>query len=98
MSLVPSTTQRNAIVQFSYVAQQDDELDIKEGDEIEILEDVEEGWARGQLINTSTAEAQGKIGLFPTNFVIINETLASNACILFKYFLKNFKIFLKLYF
>lgn len=63
------------------MAQQDDELDIKEGDEIEILEDVEEGWARGQLLRTSQPEQQGKIGLFPTNFVTINEASASaNNC------------------
>uniref|UniRef100_A0A915ET52 SH3 domain-containing protein n=1 Tax=Ditylenchus dipsaci TaxID=166011 RepID=A0A915ET52_9BILA len=35
-----------AVVRFSYLAQQEDELDLKEGDELEVLEDVEDGWAR----------------------------------------------------
>ncbi|KAI1711169.1 variant SH3 domain-containing protein [Ditylenchus destructor] len=71
--------QRMAVVRFSYAAQQEDELNLKEGDELEILEDVEDGWARGQIVghvNTSSASVAGsasssigKIGLFPTNFV-----------------------------
>ncbi|KAI1730768.1 variant SH3 domain-containing protein [Ditylenchus destructor] len=53
--------QRMAVVRFSYAAQQEDELNLKEGDELEILEDVEDAGSASSSI--------GKIGLFPTNFV-----------------------------
>ncbi|KAH7721533.1 SH3 domain-containing kinase-binding protein 1 [Aphelenchoides avenae] len=57
---------RTAVVRFSYSAQQEDELNLAEGDVIEVHEDVEDGWARGQL--------NGKLGLFPTNFVSFAAT------------------------
>jgi hypothetical protein len=59
---------RTVVVRFSYNAQQDDELDLKEGEKLEILEDVEDGWARGQVLD-SNGVAIGKSGMFPTNFV-----------------------------
>jgi len=59
---------RTVVVRFSYTAQQDDELDLKEGEKLEILEDVEDGWARGQVLDTNGV-AIGKSGMFPTNFV-----------------------------
>ncbi|XP_060707263.1 CD2-associated protein [Hemiscyllium ocellatum] len=46
---------------FDYIPQNEDELEIKTGDLIEIIEEVEEGWWRGVL--------NEKIGLFPSNFV-----------------------------
>ncbi|XP_043539120.1 CD2-associated protein isoform X8 [Chiloscyllium plagiosum] len=46
---------------FDYIPQNEDELEIKTGDLIEIIEEVEEGWWRGIL--------NEKIGLFPSNFV-----------------------------
>ncbi|KAF6735350.1 CD2-associated protein [Oryzias melastigma] len=48
-------------VQFDYHPQNEDELDLKTGDIIEITEEVEEGWWSGNL--------NGKSGLFPSNFV-----------------------------
>ncbi|XP_041670495.1 SH3 domain-containing kinase-binding protein 1 isoform X1 [Cheilinus undulatus] len=45
---------------FSYVPQHEDELELKIGDIIEIIAEVEEGWWEGSL--------NGKIGMFPSNF------------------------------
>ncbi|XP_043075371.1 CD2-associated protein isoform X1 [Puntigrus tetrazona] len=46
---------------FEYVPQNEDELELKIGDIIEITEEVEEGWWNGSM--------NGKSGLFPSNFV-----------------------------
>ncbi|XP_010888348.1 SH3 domain-containing kinase-binding protein 1 isoform X1 [Esox lucius] len=53
--------QRRCKASFSYVPQNDDELELKIGDVIDILEEVEEGWWKGTL--------NGKIGMFPSNFI-----------------------------
>ncbi|XP_037550364.1 SH3 domain-containing kinase-binding protein 1 [Nematolebias whitei] len=45
---------------FSYAPQHEDELELKVGDVIEIITEVEEGWWEGYL--------NGKIGMFPSNF------------------------------
>ncbi|KAG7487359.1 hypothetical protein MATL_G00022390 [Megalops atlanticus] len=45
---------------FSYIPQNEDELELKIGDVIEILSEVEEGWWEGSL--------NGKRGVFPSNF------------------------------
>ncbi|XP_030612989.1 SH3 domain-containing kinase-binding protein 1 isoform X2 [Archocentrus centrarchus] len=45
---------------FSYVPQHEDELELKIGDVIEIIAEVEEGWWEGIL--------NGKTGMFPSNF------------------------------
>ncbi|KAM9331630.1 LOW QUALITY PROTEIN: SH3 domain-containing kinase-binding protein 1 [Pholidichthys leucotaenia] len=45
---------------FSYVPQHEDELELKMGDVIEIMSEVEEGWWEGIL--------NGKVGMFPSNF------------------------------
>lgn len=59
-----------AIVRFSYSAQQPDELDLKEGDELLVLDMVEDGWAKGEILNSpSHPGRKGRIGLYPTNFV-----------------------------
>uniref|UniRef100_A0A4W5JI55 Osteoclast-stimulating factor 1 n=1 Tax=Hucho hucho TaxID=62062 RepID=A0A4W5JI55_9TELE len=46
---------------FEYVPQNEDELELKIGDIIDINEEVEEGWWSGTM--------NGKSGLFPSNFV-----------------------------
>ncbi|XP_070705400.1 CD2-associated protein isoform X2 [Pempheris klunzingeri] len=46
---------------FEYQPQNEDELELKLGDIIDITEEVEEGWWSGSL--------NGKSGLFPSNFV-----------------------------
>lgn len=46
---------------FSYSPQNDDELELNVNDEIDFLDEVEEGWWRGKLRN--------KTGVFPSNFV-----------------------------
>ncbi|XP_066561449.1 CD2-associated protein isoform X2 [Amia ocellicauda] len=46
---------------FEYVPQNEDELELKVGDIIDINEEVEEGWWSGTM--------NGKSGLFPSNFV-----------------------------
>uniref|UniRef100_A0A7E4ZW20 SH3 domain-containing kinase-binding protein 1 n=1 Tax=Panagrellus redivivus TaxID=6233 RepID=A0A7E4ZW20_PANRE len=48
---------------YSYKAVEDDELTFGEGAYIEHVEDIEDGWKRGRLLET------GKIGAFPENFV-----------------------------
>uniref|UniRef100_A0A1I7WVR2 SH3 domain-containing protein n=1 Tax=Heterorhabditis bacteriophora TaxID=37862 RepID=A0A1I7WVR2_HETBA len=56
------------IVTFPYQASQDDELSLQVGDNIEVLEEVEDGWSRGRSLRTSV------VGMFPTNFVKIDTT------------------------
>lgn len=51
---------------FSYTPQNEDELELKIGDVIEVLGEVEEGWWEGTL--------NGKTGMFPSNFT--KEVLA----------------------
>ncbi|XP_069552596.1 SH3 domain-containing kinase-binding protein 1 isoform X5 [Brachyistius frenatus] len=57
---------------FSYVPQHEDELELKLGDVIEIIAEVEEGWWEGSL--------HGKTGMFPSNFTkeILNESDAAS--------------------
>ncbi|XP_051730804.1 CD2-associated protein isoform X2 [Ctenopharyngodon idella] len=52
---------RQCKVLFEYVPQNEDELELKIGDIIDIIEEVEEGWWSGSM--------NGKSGLFPSNFV-----------------------------
>ncbi|NXJ13618.1 CD2AP protein, partial [Odontophorus gujanensis] len=52
---------RQCKVLFEYLPQNEDELELKPGDVIDISEEVEEGWWSGTL--------NGKSGLFPSNFV-----------------------------
>ncbi len=50
-----------AKVTFDYDAENNDELSLKEGDMVKVLDQEEEGWWKGEL--------NGKIGVFPSNFV-----------------------------
>ncbi|XP_020845591.1 SH3 domain-containing kinase-binding protein 1 isoform X4 [Phascolarctos cinereus] len=52
---------RRCQVAFSYLPQNDDELELKVGDIIEVVGEVEEGWWEGIL--------NGKTGMFPSNFI-----------------------------
>ncbi|XP_059837565.1 CD2-associated protein isoform X1 [Hypanus sabinus] len=52
---------RHCEATFDYIPQNEDELEIKIGDVIEVIEEVEEGWWKG-ILNEKT-------GLFPSNFV-----------------------------
>ncbi|XP_069559167.1 CD2-associated protein isoform X1 [Brachyistius frenatus] len=52
---------RQCKVLFDYQPQNEDELEMKVGEIIDITEEVEEGWWNGTL--------NGKSGLFPSNFV-----------------------------
>ncbi|XP_062907148.1 SH3 domain-containing kinase-binding protein 1 isoform X2 [Mobula hypostoma] len=52
---------RRCQVAFSYTPQNDDELELKIGEIIEVLGEVEEGWWEGVL--------NGKTGMFPSNFI-----------------------------
>ncbi|CAI4229851.1 unnamed protein product [Auanema sp. JU1783] len=62
------------VVTFQYAATQPDELSLNLGDIIEILEELEEGWAKGRI------QRSGEIGAFPTNFVETkNSPVASSA-------------------
>ncbi|XP_018590284.2 SH3 domain-containing kinase-binding protein 1-like isoform X2 [Scleropages formosus] len=55
-----SARKRRCKAAFSYTPQNNDELELKVGDIIEIVGEVEEGWWEGSL--------NGKIGMFPSNF------------------------------
>ncbi|NXP26550.1 CD2AP protein, partial [Scytalopus superciliaris] len=52
---------RQCKVLFEYIPQNEDELELKLGDVIDINDEVEEGWWSGTL--------NGRTGLFPSNFV-----------------------------
>ncbi|XP_051951508.1 CD2-associated protein-like isoform X2 [Xyrauchen texanus] len=52
---------RQCKVLFEYMPQNEDELELKLGDIVDINEEVEEGWWSGTM--------NGKSGLFPSNFV-----------------------------
>ncbi|KAM6280019.1 CD2-associated protein isoform 3-T3 [Porphyrio hochstetteri] len=60
-SFKKKSKKRQCKVLFEYVPQNEDELELKLGDVIDISEEVEEGWWSGIL--------NGKAGLFPSNFV-----------------------------
>ncbi|OCT94177.1 hypothetical protein XELAEV_18011843mg [Xenopus laevis] len=62
------TRRRRCLVAFSYMPQNEDELELKVGEIIEVLGEVEEGWWEGVL--------NGKTGMFPSNFIkdIVTET------------------------
>lgn len=53
--------QRKAKARFSYHPQAEDELELADGDEVIVLEVVEEGWWKGRIGQ--------KEGVFPSNFV-----------------------------
>ncbi|KAI1287003.1 CD2-associated protein [Halotydeus destructor] len=53
--------QRKARVVYSYTPQNQDELELKVDEVIDVLEEVEEGWWKGRLNAT--------VGVFPSNFV-----------------------------
>uniref|UniRef100_A0A8C2XD88 Osteoclast-stimulating factor 1 n=1 Tax=Cyclopterus lumpus TaxID=8103 RepID=A0A8C2XD88_CYCLU len=52
---------RQCKVLFDYQPQNEDELELKIGDIVDVIEEVEEGWWNGNF--------NGKSGLFPSNFV-----------------------------
>ncbi|XP_072218770.1 CD2-associated protein isoform X1 [Leuresthes tenuis] len=62
---------RQCKVLFVYQPQNEDELELKVGDIIDIIEEVEEGWWSGNR--------NGKSGLFPSNFVKELETSEEDA-------------------
>ncbi|XP_069461939.1 CD2-associated protein isoform X2 [Ambystoma mexicanum] len=52
---------RQCKVLFDYAPQNEDELELKVGEVVEITDEIEEGWWSGSL--------NGRCGLFPSNFV-----------------------------
>lgn len=76
------------VVCFSYSAQHDDELNLKEGDELEVLEDVESGWARGLIVHSADIVQLDKTGLFPTNFVAEKKKVKAKGKIAILYIFK----------
>ena len=56
-----SAKQRKARARFSYHPEAEDELQLADGDEVIILDVVEDGWWKGRVGN--------KEGVFPSNFV-----------------------------
>ncbi|MEQ2187848.1 hypothetical protein GOODEAATRI_008829 [Goodea atripinnis] len=62
---------RQCKVEFEYQPVNEDELELKVGDVVDIIEEVEDGWWSGSL--------NGKSGLFPSNFVKELETAGEEA-------------------
>jgi len=60
--LKPKPKTKQFVAAFKYVASNEDELSFEVGDIITFIEDIEEGWAKGEIEN-------GDSGLYPTNFV-----------------------------
>ncbi|XP_053317270.1 CD2-associated protein [Spea bombifrons] len=60
-SLKKKSKKRQCKVLFEYIPQNEDELELKVGEVLDIIEEVEEGWWSGSN--------NGKSGLFPSNFV-----------------------------
>ncbi|CBY30464.1 unnamed protein product [Oikopleura dioica] len=60
--LKPKPKTKHFEAAFKYVASNEDELSFEVGDIITFIEDIEEGWAKGEIDN-------GDSGLYPTNFV-----------------------------
>ncbi|XP_034555203.1 CD2-associated protein [Notolabrus celidotus] len=62
---------RQCKVLFDYQPLNDDELELKVGDTIDIIEEVEEGWWSGSF--------NGRSGLFPSNFVKEQDSTGEDA-------------------
>ncbi|XP_066452589.1 CD2-associated protein isoform X3 [Eleutherodactylus coqui] len=60
-SVKRKSKKRQCKVVFDYSPQNEDELELKVGDVLEVTEEVEEGWWSGTT--------NGRVGLFPSNFV-----------------------------
>ena len=65
-SIKPKKEVKIFVAAYTYDAANKDELSFKEGQKIEFIEDLEDGWATGKLLDS------GIIGLYPTNFVEVN--------------------------
>ncbi|XP_063723910.1 SH3 domain-containing kinase-binding protein 1-like isoform X3 [Symsagittifera roscoffensis] len=62
--MTSSSGEKKFVVKHKYEAAQKDELTLKPGEIVVLVEDVEPGWAHGKLVSN------GKTGLYPTNFVV----------------------------
>ena len=57
---------KKAVVKFAYTPENDDELALKKGDIVTVLqEEIYDGWHEGEL--------DGQKGVFPSNFVEVQE-------------------------
>lgn len=54
---------QTAKVLYTYTTEKDDELNVAEGDEVEILEAESPGWTKARNVKT------GATGLIPTNYI-----------------------------
>nr|XP_022919406.1 CD2-associated protein-like [Onthophagus taurus] len=72
-SLPPKPVKTLCEVKYTYKAQNDDELTLKEGDLITLIskDGVDAGWWRGEL--------NGRVGVFPDNFVVIIPTTSTTS-------------------
>ena len=58
-------TGTEVVVEYDYVAQEQDELNLKKGEVITNVVKIQEGWCQGLL--------NGRKGMFPDNFVKVFE-------------------------
>ena len=49
--------------QYDYAAQDEEEIELAEGDVVEDVEEVDEGWVKG------TNKRTGKRGMIPSNYI-----------------------------
>ena len=80
----PKPKTKQFVASFKYVASNEDELSFEIGDIVTFIEDIEEGWAKGEIEN-------GDSGLYPTNFVKVIISRFHTLDIV-----SNFKIYLRI--
>lgn len=57
--------ERKCVALYDFTGENEDELSIKEGEELTVMEETD-GWVTGK-------NAEGKVGLFPANYVEIKQ-------------------------
>ncbi|KAK3984295.1 Drebrin-like protein [Cladorrhinum sp. PSN332] len=67
-----ATGGKRALVQFDYERAEDNEIELREGDYVTNIEMVDEDWWMG-------TNAQGQSGLFPSNYVELEDDEPANA-------------------
>ena len=63
--VAPTTHTRSAVVLHDFAAQADGDLDLQQGQVVQVLEQVDDDWLRGQIDHRE--------GIFPASFVQINS-------------------------
>ena len=54
---------------YDQIAEDDDEINFKVGDIIEVVDKIEDGWWKGKVVTSTCSSGTSSIGVFPSNFV-----------------------------